>query len=243
MQAKVISFFSKSQFRFSILLGVTLVGEITLLALSIVQTKSEGNTHSSKSWSDICSEQTMQYFNPFRLELKNGDYFSCPWPVNDSVFRIILCFLVIFYNVGIFVTLLKSFQRRVWTICRYSMLVLSGCSFAVFVLDSDHCRTGFDLCNNDFEIDGNKILSFSPGIKQCVLIPFIWTILLDLAVFILTTWQFLTMQLYPYLGVAAYTGEQKVVQSPAKVEPVSKKSDAGEQKNTEQPSNTGAFGI
>ncbi|ETO24699.1 hypothetical protein RFI_12456 [Reticulomyxa filosa] len=195
---------AKNRFRFSLLLCLAFIGGLILAILSLMQMTGQGKTSNGKKWSERCNEEeTLQFVTPFRAQLQDGSYISCPWPMMDTIFRTTLSFSVPVLVVTLLVTLRKLYWTASWILCRYAMLVCSGSAFAVFVLDCEHLRTGFTLCNKNFKIDGTQIIQTNSKIEKCWLTPHIWTIFVDIILFFLLTWTYLTMQFYPYFGVTS----------------------------------------
>jgi len=190
---------AKSRFRISILLFFTWIGGVTLFVLSLTQMALPTN---KSMWSSQCNKDgLLQFVTPFRAQLQDNSYVSCPWPVTETVFRIVVSLSVIIFVILLFVTLKKMHWTAIWILCRYAILVCCACTFAVFVLDCDQIRTGFNLCRQNFTIDNMQIIDIEHSVKKCWLIPFLWTIFVDLGLAFFLTWAYLAMQFYPYTGV------------------------------------------
>jgi hypothetical protein len=174
-------------FRIKILLGVALLGCIASMVFSGLGSQSSegdfktiGDQWNNFDWnSSVCKATPYVYLSPFRFTFnwqnkayKNAAY--CPWPISNTVFRLVLACLFFIFGVAIFFdtrfsALFASPLLFVFALLWYSAFVIDAQSLAA---GTDACTNGFgkgtyfaDLSANGFTMICNQVsFGFSPGI-------------------------------------------------------------------------------
>ena len=154
------------------------------------------------SWEERCGSEGIGYLSPFHFEEKTGGgTYACQWRPRNTILRLVIVSITILEcGLQLFVLFSGKFET-LWPVFYWTNWIVFVMMFVAFVLDCDGINTGYNLCKNDFKIDGQPLFLVDTGdtnldsffdllagnfdnlavqVEKCMLDPFIFTALADL---------------------------------------------------------------
>merc|ERR1711951_145939 len=138
------------------------MASIATIVLSITQafaifpdTIADYHNMTRDSWQNDCDMALIQYISPFNVAVSasNGTYQGCGWRVRSTVFRVVICVLLLIASPLGFMAVFKGKSKLTARWMHWLLFVLM---FIVFVLDVEALDSGYSACQSDFKLkNGN----------------------------------------------------------------------------------------